>query len=67
MFKIFYFFILTDAIPWSDRNAMTAEKCNEAAWGMSNEAIAVVNCENPKTVFVPKRCVKTPPTTWDNI
>lgn len=20
-----------DAIPWSDRNAMTAEKCNEAA------------------------------------
>lgn len=46
---------------------MTAEKCNEAAWGMSNEAIAVVNCEKPKTVFVPKRCVKTPPTTWDNI
>lgn len=59
--------MITDAIPWTDRNAMTAQGWNEAAEGISNEAIAVANCENPKTVFVPKRWVKTPPTTWDNI
>lgn len=54
------------AKPCIERTSTSTPQCVDAAAGMHKLQMAVASCDHPNTFFVPKCCVATPPTTWDN-